>query len=267
MVMSIQQAVGSAPAIATDHPHPYRGESFVHINTQEVLEVLLKDGFSIHQAFQARGRVTPRGVDTALYNPHVVRLRAPGYQDAERSKVGDVIPELLLKNAHDGSGCFQLILGLWRLICSNGMIVGDTMESIAIQHRWLSAEDIMEQARVMWKERVPLILAWREQALERRMSPEEATAFASRAQIIRFPDRAEMPFHPNELLAVRRPEDDQDDLWHIFNRVQENIMRGGIQGQSANGRATRTREITGVHSTVEINRSLWDIANRYLEAA
>ncbi len=124
--LTIQQAIERAPAIATNHPHPYKGEGFVHINTQHVLETMLDYGFAIHRVAQARGAVTLRGVDTGLYNQHVIRLREAKYFNDTFKEVGDVIPELVLRNAHDGSGSFFESAGLFRLICTNGFIVSET---------------------------------------------------------------------------------------------------------------------------------------------
>ena len=76
-----------------------------------------------------------------------------------------------------------------------------------------------------------------------------------------------MPFDAKMLLDSRRPEDAGADLWHTYQRVQENVMRGGIQGRSATGRISHMREITGVAADIDINRQLWDLADGYLKAA
>jgi hypothetical protein len=54
------------------------------------------------------------------------------------------------------------------------------------------------------------------------------------------------------------------DLWTVFNRVQENMMRGGLEGLSANGRRIRTGGIRAMGSTVKVNTSLWELAESYV---
>lgn len=68
---------------------------------------------------------------------------------------------------------------------------------------------------------------------------------------------------PADLLMVRRPDDAGDDLWRVFNRVQENLTVGGIVGRTATGRQTRTRGIRAVDSSVRVNGALWALAERF----
>ncbi|MBN3807442.1 DUF945 domain-containing protein, partial [Paraburkholderia sp. Ac-20336] len=71
---------------------------------------------------------------------------------------------------------------------------------------------------------------------------------------------APAPITENQLLAPRRFEDRRDDLWTVFNRVQENLTKGGLHGRSRTGRAMSTRPITGIDENVKLNRALWMLA-------
>ena len=68
--------------------------------------------------------------------------------------------------------------------------------------------------------------------------------------------------YPNQLIRANRYEDRHSDLWTVFNRVQENMIKGGLAGRSATGRRTRTREVGGVNENVKLNRALWTMADR-----
>lgn len=262
--LTLRQAIELAPAIATDHPHPWKGEGFVHLNTQHMVEAMLDNGFAIRSVSQAKGRIGNGGIHTGLYNQHVVRMReASSFHDVS---VGDSIPEVLLINSHDGSGCFTMTAGLYRLVCSNGMVVGESFEAVKYRHRWTDPNEIVGEAQRLW-ERVPALNEWRSRALKRELSQKEQASFAQKAQVIRFPTATSMPFDPKLLLDTRRPEDKGNDLWHTFQRVQENVIRGGIAGRSATGRVTQSRSITGVGSDIEINQALWDTADQFLQAA
>ena len=49
--------------------------------------------------------------------------------------VGTVFPQILLTNSHDGKNSFQFQAGLYRLICSNGLVIADTQfEAVKIRH-------------------------------------------------------------------------------------------------------------------------------------
>jgi hypothetical protein len=49
-------------------------------------------------------------------------------------------------------------------------------------------------------------------------------------------------------------------LWNVFNRTQENIMRGGLYGVNQNGRRHTTRRVNGIDAELNYNERLWDLA-------
>ena len=75
------------------------------------------------------------------------------------------------------------------------------------------------------------------------------------------------PYEPQQLLHAQRKEDVGFDLWAAFQRVQENLMRGGIEGTTATGRRSVSRPINRVTKDVIYNRALWDLTEEYAEAA
>ncbi len=75
---------------------------------------------------------------------------------------------------------------------------------------------------------------------------------------------------PAALLTARRDEDYTDgegnrDLYRTFNVLQENTLRGGVQGVNPRGRKTRTRSIRSVSATITLNQKLWQIAEQTAE--
>jgi len=74
-----------------------------------------------------------------------------------------------------------------------------------------------------------------------------------------------------QLLAPRRSEDNGNDLWRTFNRIQENALRGGMKARNATdemgrrGRRVSTREVKGIDQDVKLNRALWQLAERMAE--
>jgi Domain of unknown function (DUF932) len=101
----------------------------------------------------------------------------------------------------------------------------------------------------------------------------EQNAFAEAAHELRFADlegKVETPITPAQLLITpRRSADSGNDLWHTFNRVQENTIRGGITawGRDANNqrRRTTTREVKGIDQDVKLNRALWMLTEKMAE--
>ncbi len=70
-----------------------------------------------------------------------------------------------------------------------------------------------------------------------------------------------LPITETQILRPRRYDDNRADLWTVFNRVQENLVKGGLSGRAANGRRQRTRAVQGIDQNVRLNRALWLLAD------
>ena len=68
-----------------------------------------------------------------------------------------------------------------------------------------------------------------------------------------------------KLLFSSRPKDAGKDLWTVFNVIQENLIRGGIEVES-NGKVRRSSEIKCIHKKTTINQKLWELANKVMVA-
>ena len=64
----------------------------------------------------------------------------------------------------------------------------------------------------------------------------------------------------------RRYEDRQDDLWTVYNRIQESLLKGGLSGRTAKGKRTHTRAVNGIDGDVKLNRALWVMAEELQQA-
>ncbi|EPT4935903.1 DUF932 domain-containing protein, partial [Escherichia coli] len=85
------------------------------------------------------------------------------------------------------------------------------------------------------------------------------------ALMVRYEDENKTPVTPEQIITPRRLEDKQNDLWTTWQRVQENMIKGGLSGRSASGKNTRTRGITGIDGDIRINKALWMIAEQFRE--
>lgn len=256
--LSMDQIREACPAVFQEEAHVSRSDRYVHISTEPVLAAMHAAGYGVSKAQQTR----TRAADKRGYARHLLAFRPlEGFQKAH---VGDAIPEIVLLNAHDGNCAYRLHVGLFRLVCENGMIAGNQFETISIRHRGAPALEVAEQSTRILEEYVPKLKQWVDKAQSTVLTAPQQMKFAQEAQIIRFP---EAPFDAKELLRERRKADHGDDVWHVFNRVQENLMRGGIEFQNANGRNCITKPIERVTKDVIFNQKLWNLAHGILEAA
>ena len=101
-----------------------------------------------------------------------------------------------------------------------------------------------------------------------QLQPPEELAFATAALALRFGELSveetgghrRAPVTAEQLIEERRPEDLGHSLWTIFQRLQENVIRGGQPGRSARGRRLQTRPVGSIDRGVSLNRALWMLA-------
>lgn len=250
----------NAPALFNERPHHSRSGKYNVIPTSRILKELENAGFHATRANQARS-VKP---ENRLFARHVVRLRhnaAP--------QIGDSIPELVLVNAHNGTSSYKLMLGIFRIVCANGMITGQQFSALTIRHSGHASADI---ERVITASRRVIdqagqlndtVQRWHDTAIDRG----RLLDFATQARELVFKDRAAAP-DPRHLVLVRRSADyDISNFWTAFNVIQENITKGGIAYRAENNRWRRTRAIRSVDRDVKTNTALWDLADQFQKNA
>jgi len=239
------------PAIFATSPNMNKvSERYRMVNTWDLIKPMLQEGYVVTSVQQKRPQ---KGAEhTMLYTRHMLRLRPT----TAALIVGEAFPEVVVVNGHAGQARFQMFTGLFRLVCLNGMVAGTTTDSLNAKHAGdLGA--ILEEANRIIKsaqEKSRTIEAW----LQRKLNKSEQLDFAKAAMQLAYHDQA--AFDPANLLVARRDTDRATDLWHVFNVVQENVMRGGIEYRTGNNHAAQTRGFSNVPRTVEFNARLWETA-------
>lgn len=255
--LSIDLLRERVPAVFAPNAHESLTERYTFIPTERVLSGLMSAGFVPVEGRQAISR---KG--SPLHARHLLRLR----RRFETIQLRDSIPEIVFLNSHDGTSAYQLRVGLYRVICTNGLIVSQgAFPMVRVHHRGDVVDAVISGALEM-AERFELLASQVERMEQRAMFKDEQLEFASQALSIRFEDIAQAGMQPSALLAHRRVEDVGDDLWSVLNRVQENLLRGGLSRRSASGRLTRSRRISSIREDVRINGRLWDLAATVLAA-
>jgi hypothetical protein len=250
--LSDEQIRAAAPSVFADRPHDSRSTRYAYIPTYRVLEALRREGFLPVEVRQSITRIPGR----SDFTKHMLTFR---HGTAAAARVGDSIPQLSLVNSHDGSSSYRLYAGLHRFICSNGLLVCDgEFDSISVQHSGNIRDRVIEGSFEVIEEAVKAgerVAEW--QALQ--LAAPEQEAFARAALALRFEGRDTPPITEAQALAARRPEDDGADLWTVFNRVQENVIKGG-QRYRQNGRRASVRAVQGIDQRTGLNRALWRLA-------
>jgi hypothetical protein len=264
--LTINQIAQYAPSALAMEKYSDRSDRYTYIPTISVIEGMQKAGFLPFAATQSRTRIEGKREHTK----HMIRFRHQS--SLEALVVGDSLAEVILVNSHDGTSAYKLMAGVFRLVCSNGMIVADSMQdSISIRHSGNVIDAVIEGSNRI-TEGAPKMLKAVSEWSGVTLNDGEQLAFAEAAHSVRFADaegKLNTPITAAMLLKPRRHQDDEPTLWHTMNRIQENVIKGGLSavGKDANGhrRRTTTREIKGIDQDVKLNRALWTLAERMAE--
>jgi Domain of unknown function (DUF932) len=246
------------PAIFATSAHEDLTSRYTFIPTSRVLDGLMQAGFVPVEAKQSRAR---RG--SLLHARHVVRLRRRFETVLLRDQS---IPEVVLWNSHDGSSTYALRLGIFRVICENGLLASrGAFPAYCVPHRGDVVDDVVSGALKLAEE-FDRLAARVEQMERRTLGKDEQLAFADKALALAFRDATERHMSAAQLLTCRRIEDVGDDLWRVTNRIQESLIRGGMARRTLSGRLTRTRGIRAIREEIRVNSGLWDLAEEALAA-
>jgi hypothetical protein len=245
-----------APSIFAEGKHTSRSDRYTYIPTIEILRGLDREGFKPYMVAQGKSRIEGK----AEYTKHLVRMRY-----AEQVNTRPEVNEIILINSHDGASTYQMLAGVFRFVCLNGMVTGQMVEDIRIPHKGDVQHEVIEGAfRVVdtFKQIDESVSTMK--ALSLNIG--EQSAFASAALALRFGDRsaegaAPAPVTAEQINEPRRWDDRGQSLWTTFQRIQENTTKGGIVGRSAEGRRVRTRAVNGIDGNVALNRALWVLAD------
>jgi hypothetical protein len=194
------------------------------------------------------------------FQKHLLRFRrAEQMQTLDEWNV-----ELVLLNSHDCGCAYQLHAGIYRRVCSNGLVLSDgSFSAIRFRHSGLDPEEVVKASfRVM--EFVPKVGELVERFRFRKLESAEALLLAAHALVLRYGSLADAPVEPQTLLQARRPEDESTDVWTTMNRVSENLVRGGVSDwhRDRRGKLRSVRALRGIDSKVGLNKDLWGLAER-----
>lgn len=242
----------AAPSVFAETPHHARSARYAYIPTSVVVEGLAKEGFQPFYAIEAKSRTE----DGKGYTKHMLRLRHADHL----AKSGDV-NEVILINSHNGSSAYQMLAGNYRFVCANGTVCGTTIQEIRVKHSGNVQQDVIQGAFDV-VDGFRLVDAQKDEFRALQLPQGAQRAYASAALALRFGVDRPAPITVEAALQPMRYEDRQDDLWTTFQRVQENLMKGGqrIARDETRTRNGRVRAVNGIDGNVSINRGLWVLA-------
>ena len=240
------------PSVFAREAHGSRSDRYVYVPTIEIVEGLRREGWFPFFAVQA----VPRDGGRHGHAKHMLRLRRDGGIGKPEAA------EVIIVNSHDGTSAYQMFAGVLRFVCTNSMIAGERFEEVRVPHKGGIQDQIIEGVYTV-AEDFPRLIDATETMKDTRLSRDEQQVLAEASLVARYGEE-ESPVRADQIIAPRRREDVGQSLWQTFNVIQENLIRGGIDGrrQTSDGRIrrSRTRPINGIDQNVGLNRALWTLA-------
>jgi len=251
-----EQTRSQAPSVFAAAPVAGVSNRYMFLPTAQIVSRMRQEGWAPVEAQQQAVRVQ----DRMGFQKHLLRFQ----RRDQIAKPGDYTAEIALVNSHDRSSAYQLHAALYRFVCSNGLMVSDsTIERVSIRHSGRETEEVIAASFAMLAQ-IPQLAERVETFRNRQLTPTEQHVFAERAILLRWDDLKTAPLGPAKILWPRRTEDAGADLWSVYNRVQENLIRGHqrdyCQRKLDGSRHQATRPVKGLDEGIRINKALWQLA-------
>jgi len=249
------------------------------MSTQEIADLGLSNHYSfvptmnVVRDLQTMGwdcvdakQVKARKKSTNGYQKHMLTFEHPKY------KVEGVeeYPQLLLTNSHDGGNAFQLSAGIFRLVCSNGLVIKtEDYGTQRLIHKGYSFEAVQEMVEgfiATIDETMTRITAMKRTQLDK----DQMTEFAKQAALLRFTSKSyneeniDKVVYIDELLDATRKEDNGNAVWEVFNRVQERLVGGNYHYKGTKDKPRKARPIKNFQQSFEVNKKLSELAFAYV---
>ena len=271
--LSMEQIAQRAPAALADGHDAGLSNIYGEVDTKDAIEIMADYGYHVTQAAQKK----PRKLADIPFAEHLLAFSKPGM---EIDGFADGLrPEIILYNSRNGLSSLKLFTGAFRFICSNGIVAGDGQVT-KVRHtyqRVVEVEDAIRHAAEVLPGLMDTIRRYREIKLDDRNVLEFAkNAVTSRWEWLEQMTGEERGSFANRITAenvafgIQRREDAANDLWTVYNRIQENIMRGGapilsVSDKKPGGSWRKASAIRSPKANIDINQRLWQSAEQFAE--
>ena len=247
---------------ATDHDG-HRSDRYTFVSSSKIIDLMEEVGWGVVNVMAPKCRTSDPN-----HCMHTIRFRSQdeslSWEDPRLDKrtFGDftaqLFPELVLQNSSNGTFRFKMKGGVFAMICSNGMIISwADFCAFESKHIDFDAEEAYSVVST-FTEMIPNIVERVDQWSHIEIEPADQISFARFAISERWDKHSEID--PDLILKPQREEDVGDDLWRVFNRIQENVMNGGFKGPKR-----KVRPLTQVRAVNDVNTALWYEGERIYE--
>ena len=247
-----------ASSIFTTKGSPDTSEKYAHISTEKIIDDMALLGWGVCDAKQVKAR---KGVG---FQKHLVVFRNPELY-ISGADGDDVFPQILLTNSHDGKNAFTFTAGLFRMVCENGLVIStEEFDNLKIRHYGYDFEELEKTINAI-VEKLPLTVESMNKFKQTKLNQDQMLDFAKQALNTRFTEDELKVIKVDliDLITPTRAEDKGDDLWSVFNTVQEKLTHG-MFNYSYGTKNRKARKIKNFNKDMELNSKLYMLADSYI---
>jgi hypothetical protein len=208
-----------------------------YIPTLDAVEMLQKDGWLIKGVAEQRN--SGRKVSS-----NYVQMQHPDFSILDKNGKTEALASITISNSTSGNSPLNLDLGAFRLVCSNGAVRFDRAAESKIKHTEINYKQLPEIIAKLNNKALVLADVINEMK-HIQLSADDIKKFAFDAARLRFDDLTDVNI--DDVFKVNRIEDESNDLWTVFNRVQENL----------------TADISNFNTDIKLNQQLFSLADQY----
>jgi len=211
-----------------------------YVPSMEVIETLHKDGWIIEGVSEERQKSTRKITN------HYINLQHPDLKILNNKGNTEAIASIIMSNSCSGISPLNVDFGLFRLICSNGL-VQKAPYGKAIQFKHNGEKTFDEKIFITdINDRMFSIMNDFEVLKAKRLTTDQMLELAKRAAKLKYKDLEDIDI--SSLLVNHRDEDKGDDLWSVFNTIQENL----------------THDIASPSFDLKVNQNLMELVGTYV---
>jgi hypothetical protein len=257
--LSREELKSLAPSIFNHTVGTKLTEKYVHIPTDTIVDDMEALGWVPYSVKTVRSRAK-----NAATKKHLVQFFNPDIVINDENGEADMYPQLLLINSHDGSTAVKFEMGVFRLVCENGLVIkSQDFGGFKMRHMGYSFEDLRVYINQL-VETLPTVVANLNKFSQVEMTPEQQYEFATKAVEARFGEEKELSSEEiDNLLSAERKEDQGNSVWVVMNRVQEKLTNGGFSYLNAKGKPRKARAIKNFTQDIDFNQKIWSLIEEY----
>ncbi len=268
-----EEIARQAPIVLATAPTAEVSDQYTFASTETIIDDLSTLGWLPSEVSQRKSR----SKDTS-FSPHMVKFFNPDLRISKNDGGIENVsyPQVIVKNRHDGLAKLTMMAGIFRLVCSNGMVIATAkFGEVKIAHRGYSFNEMREilNKRVeAIPEQIQVMNDMQSRVLDRTEQEElarQAIIIRSNVQagteegleLLKRVDKVTL----NELLTPVRKDDEGSNLWNTYQVVQEKISKGLFHmPMGPKAKVRQVREIKSFEKDLEFNKELFTVASSFL---